>query len=115
MLRKIVHWLILVPVAVILLVFAVANHHLVTVSLDPFDSADSVLAARLPLFVVILLASVVGVVCGGVATWFGQGRWRRAARKAQSEIRDLRNELQLHRGSVPSSRDHQPLALTRQP
>ena len=115
MLRKIVHWLILVPLALILLIFAVANRHLVTVTLDPFDSSDPVLAATMPLFGVILLSAILGVICGGVATWLEQSHWRRAARKAQAEIRDLRNELQLRRGSVPPTGDSKPLALTHQP
>ena len=38
-LRKIVTVLVLVPLAIALIVFAVANREIVTVSLDPFDAA----------------------------------------------------------------------------
>ena len=39
-LRKIVTILILVPIAVAFLMFAVANRQIVTVSLDPFGSPE---------------------------------------------------------------------------
>ena len=39
MLRKIVAAVILVPLAIIIIAFAVANRQIVTVSFDPFNSA----------------------------------------------------------------------------
>lgn len=36
-------------------------------------------ASRCPLFVVIIAVAMFGVIAGGVATWFGQHCWRRAA------------------------------------
>ena len=42
--RKIVTALILVPLAIVLIMFAVANREIVTVSLDPFNSAEPALA-----------------------------------------------------------------------
>lgn len=108
MLRKIIYWLVLVPLALILLAFAIANRHLVTVSLDPFNSTDPAFALTLPLFGVIIGATIVGVICGGVAAWFGQRHWRHAARKAQAENRDLRSEMQLQRGSERPALPRQP-------
>ena len=43
MIRKLVSALILVPLAIVLIAFAVANRDIVTVSLDPFDHADPAL------------------------------------------------------------------------
>jgi uncharacterized integral membrane protein len=111
-----VHWLILVPLGLFLLVFAVANRHLVTVSFDPFNSSDPALGVTLPLFVVLILTTIVGVICGSAAVWFGQRHWRRAARQSQAEGRDLRAELQRNRASnLPANLgETRPLALTRQ-
>ena len=39
--RKFLTALVLIPLGVIFVVFAVANRHLVTVSFDPFGSGDS--------------------------------------------------------------------------
>jgi uncharacterized integral membrane protein len=78
---------------VIFVVFAVANRHLVTVSFDPFNSNDPALGVTLPLFVVIIAVAILGVVAGGSATWFGQRRWRRAARQHEADARELRAQL----------------------
>ena len=50
MIRKVVSALILVPLAIVIVVFAVANRQIVTVSLDPFDQAQSGSRVTLPLF-----------------------------------------------------------------
>jgi uncharacterized integral membrane protein len=93
MVRKIILALVWIPLAVILLVFAVANRHLVTVSFDPFDSTDPAVTLTLPLFAVIIISLVLGVFAGGITTWFRQGRWRRAARRHEAEARDVRSQL----------------------
>ena len=93
MLRKIVNALVILPLAIIFVVFAVANRHLVTLSFDPFDSNDPSLSVTLPLFVVIIAVAIFGVIAGGVATWLGQRRWRKAARLHEAEARHARAQL----------------------
>jgi len=93
MLRKIVNALVLIPLAVVFVVFAVANRHLVTVSFNPFDTADPSGAITLPLFVILILVAILGVVAGGMATWFGQRHWRRAARRLEADARAVRQQL----------------------
>jgi uncharacterized integral membrane protein len=91
--RKFFAGLFLIPLAVIFVVFAVANRHFVTVSFDPFNSVDPSVATSLPLFVLIIAVAIFGVVAGSVATWFRQGHWRRAARLNEAEARRARTEL----------------------
>ena len=91
--RKFLTALILIPLGLILIVFAVANRHLVTVSFDPFNSTDPSVAVTLPLFVVIIAVAIVGVVAGGAATWFRQRHWRRAARQHEADARQARTQL----------------------
>lgn len=93
MIRKIVTAFVLVPIAVIFITFAVANRQTVVVSLDPFDQAHPAFAVALPLFALILLLVIGGVVLGGTAAWIRQSKWRRAARLAEYEARELRAEL----------------------
>jgi uncharacterized integral membrane protein len=88
---------------VIFVVFAVANRHMVTVSLDPFNSHDPALSFELPLFVVIVAVAILGVVAGGSATWFGQRRWRRAARRHEADAREMRTQLADLRASLAAS------------
>ncbi len=96
MLRKIVAALILAPLAVIIVAFAVANRQIVTVSLDPFSGAEPAASVTLPLFALILFLLIIGVVIGGVAAWLRQGKWREAARRLERDLRDLRQKLEAH-------------------
>src|SRR5262245_20861317 len=91
--RKIVTALILVPMAILLVEFAVANRHTVTVSFDPFDPSNPAFALSLPLFGLVLAGLIGGVVIGGAATWRRQSKWRRTARLAQARARELHAEL----------------------
>lgn len=99
--RKFFTAVVLIPLGLIFVVFAVANRHPVTVSFDPFNSADPSIAITLPLFVVIIAGAIVGVVAGGCATWFRQRHWRRAARQHETDARQARAQLaDLRAGSV---------------
>ena len=91
--RKFLTALVLIPLGLIFIVFAVANRHLVTLSFDPFNSTDPSIAVTLPLFVVIIAVAIAGVVAGGTATWFRQRHWRRAARQHEADARQARAQL----------------------
>jgi uncharacterized integral membrane protein len=98
--RKFLTYLVVVSLFVILSAFAVANRHSVTMSFDPFNSADPALSTDMPLFVLIIAAVVVGVIAGGVATWWGQRHWRRAARRHEADARAAKAELATLRAST---------------
>jgi uncharacterized integral membrane protein len=103
--RKFFTAVVLIPLGLIFVVFAVANRHLVTVSFDPFNSRDPSIAVTLPLFVVIIGVAIAGVVAGGSATWFRQRRWRRAARQHEADARQARAQLaDLRAGAMAPSR-----------
>ena len=92
-LRKIVAAVILIPLAIVIIAFAVANRQVVTVSLDPFSPEHPASSFTLPLFVMVIGLLVVGVVIGGAASWLRHGNLRRAARRFERDIRELRGEL----------------------
>jgi uncharacterized integral membrane protein len=102
--RKFLNAIILIPLGVIFVVFAVANRHMVTVSFDPFNSNDPALGFSLPLFAVIIVVAILGVVAGGSATWFRQHRWRRAARQHEADAQELRTQLADLRASMAASK-----------
>ena len=93
MLRKFVAALILVPLAIVIIAFAVANRHPVTVSFDPFNASAPAASLTLPLFVIVLISLIVGVIVGGLAVRLGHGRWRRMARRFEREAGELRARL----------------------
>jgi uncharacterized integral membrane protein len=88
--RKIVTLVILVPLAIVIVAFAVANRALVTVIFDPFDQTNPAYSATLPLFVLIFVLVLFGMIVGWFATWLRHGRWRRAARRLEAELHSLR-------------------------
>jgi len=92
-LRKIVAAVILIPLAIVLIAFAVANRQIVTVSLDPFSSEHPATSLNLPLFVLVIGLLIGGVVIGGAASWLRHGHLRRTARRFERDIRELRGEL----------------------
>ncbi|MDO9560929.1 MAG: LapA family protein [Bradyrhizobium sp.] len=112
--RKFFSALVLIPLGLFFLIFAVANRHLVTVSFDPFNSSYPTVAVTLPLFVIIIVVAILGVVAGGTATWFRQGHWRRSARRHEADARAARSQLaDLRAGAAVQRSDQQRLpALT---
>jgi uncharacterized integral membrane protein len=93
--RKLVIWLVLVPLGIVILMFAVANRQLVTVSFDPFNSVQPAASLTLPLFVLIFILVIVGVLIGGCGAWMRQARYRRTARMLEGEVAGLRREVAL--------------------
>lgn len=100
--KRFLRLLLLVPAALVLIVFAVANRHFVTVSLDPFDPTAPALSVRMPLFVLLFLVLAIGVVIGGVAAWMRQARWRRMARSATAEMGRLRRSTAIESPPPPA-------------
>ena len=103
--------LVLIPLGLIFIVFAVANRHLVTLSFDPFNSRDPSVAVTLPLFVVIIAMAIAGVVAGGSATWFRQRHWRRAARQHEADAHQARAQLAELRTSAMTPSRYDPQRL----
>jgi uncharacterized integral membrane protein len=93
LLRKIIAAIILVPLAVIIIAFAVANRQEVVISFDPFDTVQPGYSQATWLFVPIFAALIVGVLIGGLASWLRQGKWRGAARRFERELQMLRGKL----------------------
>jgi uncharacterized integral membrane protein len=103
-LRKIIAALILVPLAVVLIAFAVANRQGVTVSFDPFSTSAPASTLTLPLFLLLIVALIIGVIVGGAAVRLGHGKWRRLARRFEREAGELRDKLEaLHESHAEPS------------
>ncbi len=92
---RFIRLVVLVIVAIVLLLFAFANRQFVTVSFDPFASADNAAyATAARLFAVVIAAAMLGVIAGAAATWLSQGRHRRAARHHRAEAQKWRAEAE---------------------
>jgi uncharacterized integral membrane protein len=95
MVKRIVGWFVLVPLCAILVVFALANRQLVVVNFNPFASTADLAEPGIgvPLFLIIFGVLLLGVLLGGVATWFAQGQHRRDERTFRRENERLHREL----------------------
>ena len=99
MVNRIVGWLVLVPLCLGLIVFALANRHFVAVNFNPFVAVDNATTPGygVPMFVVLYVVLLVGVLLGGISTWFAQAshrqrekHWRREAHLLNGELEKLR-------------------------
>lgn len=108
--RKIVAAIILVPLAVVIIAFAVANRQIATVSLDPFSAEHPAASLTLPLFALVIVLLVIGVLIGGIAAWLRQSKWRRTARRLEREISDLHVEIEALKRSAGVSSVNAPAA-----
>jgi uncharacterized integral membrane protein len=112
MIRKIVSAAILVPLGLVIVALAVANRAGITVSFDPFSATNPALAVRMPLFVLVFVLVIAGVIIGGVAAWLRQRKWRRHARRLAAELQQTRDENErLHRQLAEAPPASRPLAL----
>ncbi len=92
--RRFLFWIVVVPLALIFVLFAVANRQWVTVSLDPFSREAPAFAASLPLFLVILGSLAAGVLIGGLVVSYGKIKWRMAAQRAERDMSRLKEETE---------------------
>ena len=91
MYNRILTIVVFVPLAIILIALAVANREPVAFTLDPFNPGNPALTVKLPLFVLLFLALIIGLLVGSAATWIKQGRFRKLARQRGDEVRTLRD------------------------
>jgi uncharacterized integral membrane protein len=81
--------------AVFLLTMAVANRHAVRLNLDPFNPENPAISIEaLPFYAYLFGMLITGVILGGIATWFGQGKFRRLASIHEHDARRARAEAE---------------------
>ena len=109
MISRILSLVILVPLAILLVVFCVSNRGPVPVSLDPLGTMPQFTFAP-PLFLLLMGAVILGVILGGIGTWLTQSHYRRKAARRKAELARLRREadeanerLRLLREDKPAS------------
>jgi Tfp pilus assembly protein FimT len=78
------------------------------VSLDPFINDPPMFSAVVPLFLLVLLVLIVGVILGGVSAWMRQSRWRSRARRLSGELRAARAQAEALRRQLESATQPRP-------
>jgi hypothetical protein len=108
--RKLILVLVVLPLAVVLIALAVVNRKPAQLVLDPLGGTEPGLSLEAPLFLLLLGAFAFGLVVGGIATWIGQGKWRRLAREETRQARDWRRQADRLEKELEGSDRGAPLA-----
>jgi uncharacterized integral membrane protein len=101
MLQRVLRWTIGLPIAIIVVSFAIANRQWITISFDPFSKDAPFAAIDMPLWVLFFCGVFFGLIAGWIACWFAQSKWRRSAKdtrkelvRTQTEASQLRREIE---------------------
>jgi len=97
MLRKILFWIVGIPVAAAAILLSVANRHMVIFSLDPSAAKPPFMSFELPLYLLLFAVLICGILLGGIFAWIGQNNWRRKARSNQFQVGVLQREADEHK------------------
>ena len=89
-------WLLLLPLIVLFVAFAIANRQIVTLSLDPAP-----ISIRAPHYSFVLAGIFVGLLAGGLIAWLRAGRWRSQLRDEQRSVRRLESKLRQAETAAP--------------
>ncbi|MEO0619161.1 MAG: LapA family protein [Pseudomonadota bacterium] len=92
LIRRLVKLLAMLATAIVVVTIAVANRQDATLVLDPFKPENPVVSVSAPFFLFLLGAMVIGMILGGVASWFSQGKWRKTARQRTREAYKWKQE-----------------------
>lgn len=105
--KRILSWIIMVPFALVVIVFSAVNRDLVTLDLWPLPHEMTV-----PVFTLVLAVFIFGFLWGAGVAWVSAGTSRRRARNAQwraetaeRELRSLNNKLHEREKELESARD----------
>lgn len=83
--RRLLRWLVGLPIAIITVAFAIANRQWITISLDPLTTPPRA-SIGMPLWSLLFVGIFLGLIVGWAACWLAQGKWRRHAREARREL-----------------------------
>ncbi len=101
MLQRILRWTIGLPIAIVVVSFAVANRQWITVSFDPFSRDAPFAAIDMPLWALFFGGAFFGLIAGWIACWTSQSKWRRSARETRRELARAQQETSQLRRETP--------------
>ena len=88
------------PLAIVVVAVAVANRNPVLLSFDPFNVTAPAVAFHVPLYLIVLGASLVGLILGGWSSYLAQAPARRAARMTEQKVKRLEREIEVQQAII---------------
>ncbi len=86
--RRLLSWLVALPIGAVVVLFAVSNRAPVTLSLFPLPAEITT-----PLFLLPLITLLIGFLWGGVVVFFADLKLRRQSRAERKRAESYRQEL----------------------
>ena len=99
--RRFLSWLLIPPLTVILVLFAIANRGDVVVSIDPLP-----FTLAMPLYLVVFGAAAAGLATGYLVMWVSGYRTRRDFSRTRRRLATVESELHALRAEHASPADH---------
>ncbi len=106
--RRILRWIVGLPIAIVVIAFAVANRQWTRLSLDPFSSESPILSINMPLWALFIFGVFIGIIVGWIVSWFAHGKWRKLARERRAEIAKLQSDLENAKNPQAAAQDITP-------
>ena len=100
-LRRLLAWILVLPLAVVLTLFAIANRGDVVISVDPLPFTFG-----LPIYVVVFAALAIGLIAGYLVMWISGYRTRRDFRRARRNLAQVESELHAIRAEHSTPAEH---------
>ena len=85
---RFIYWSVTALIALLVIVFAVSNRAMVTLTLFPLPAALDA-----PLYLVVIAAIALGFLVGALVAWLGAGKHRRDARLLRQRIERLQRDV----------------------
>lgn len=85
---RFIYWSVTALVALLVIVFAVSNRAMVTLTLFPLPAALDA-----PLYLVVIAAVALGFLAGALVAWLSAGKHRRDARLLRQRIERLQRDV----------------------
>ena len=89
--KKLLLLLLLIPIGIVVIALAVANRQVVNLSLPPELGFEPV---GIPLFALLFITLLVGMVIGSIATWVKQSKHRKRANATKVEATKMTFEAE---------------------
>ena len=92
--KRLATLLVFVPIGIVVVALAVANRQVVTFSVPPQVGDAPLYAFSMPLFALLFVMLMIGMVLGSFATWVTQAKHRKQARVQKVEATKMTAEAQ---------------------